>query len=220
METTIPIFITVIQHPLIQSVSVAWSATGMVPQTHFFSSEGGTVEAQLTSETPLGARIHCHIQMNFAIPNWEVIQFEITQSVAQGGDRIVIDPDQWLQSLHLRFQIAIDPNQDVDLFTAVATDLTSNRDQLVINLNWQFPHHVHPVKLSHRLIPNQTWKVPYLLFPEEQTVLNLSAFGIINQRLLRLSAQSFKFAKSQRLSSNLVLIARDKEIQVIDATSA
>ncbi|MEP0916563.1 hypothetical protein NC981_07015 [Leptolyngbya sp. DQ-M1] len=212
METTIPISITIVGHPLIESVTVAWSAnTGMVPQALSFPPEGGTAEAELTSENPAIARIHCQAQVNFALANWEVIHWDVSQSVQQGGDRIVIDPGQWIQSLNLQFEI-----ESIETMDSVES---VNRNHLVVNLNWQSPHLSRPVKLSHRLTPNQNWDVPYLLFPEEQTVFTITAFGVVNQRLVKMSAQSLEVMRSQKLPSTLILLAKDQELQLFDAMS-
>ncbi|MBD1844832.1 hypothetical protein H6F89_15800 [Cyanobacteria bacterium FACHB-63] len=209
METTIPISITIVGHPLIESVTVAWSAdTGMVPKALSFPSTGGTAEAELTSENPAIARIHGQAQVNFAMSNWEIIDWDVIQSVQQGGDRIVIDPGQWIQSLNLQFEIAADEREE-----------KTNRSDLVINLNWQAPHLSRPVKLSHRLAPNQNWKVPYLLFPEEQTVFSITAFGVVNQQLIKMPPQSLELDRSQKLPSTLILLAKDQELQLFDAMS-
>lgn len=218
METTIPVSVVVIGHPLIQSVTVTWSAnTGMVPRALSFTSEGGTADAQLPCENSAIAQIRCQADVNFAIPNWEIVHVNVTQFVHSGGNHIVIDPGQWIRHLDLRFQVVEDNLNDIDSFTQTQVSLVSRRDHLVINLSWQSPRLSHPVKTSCRIAPNQSWQVPYLLFPQEQTELTLSAFGVVQRHLIKMLPQSLRLTHPQLPSRLLrIVLAQNAAVQLLD----
>ena len=216
METTIPVSITIVGHPLIQSVTVSWSAnSGMVPQALLFSSEGGRAKAQLTSGSPGLAIIHCHVQVNFEIAGWGIVQFEQSLLANSGGDRMVIDPGSWIHYLSLGLEIADETRPAKNTSTLVDENKASNH--LVVNLVWQTTQLSDPVKSSQRMRSHQVWEIPYLcIFPQDEISATISAFGMINRQIVRLKSRSIPLGVDQ--PSKLLLSASSRDIQLVSAT--
>lgn len=213
METTIPVSIAVLGHPLLERVTIAWSATaGMVPQTLLFTSEGGHAEAILTSQEPQSESIRYQAQVTFATSQphrsaWS-IQTNRVIPVNAGGDAIAIDLRRWVHYLVLQFQDDVEIRDRSDTTTDIST---SNTDHLVVNLIWQGTHLSTSVKCSQRMAPNTSWEIPYICPPEDcQISANLSAFGVIDRQLVRLPAQPIDPTQSP-----LSLCARHNKLQLI-----
>jgi hypothetical protein len=218
METTIPVSITVIGHALIQSVTVAWSAAGMVPQALCFAADGGTAETQLTSEQPTAVVVNYRVQVSFAIPGWELIEFDAACPVNAGGDRIVIDPGSWIHYLRLQWQIADDPVRPAAAVDPIGSMAIAD-SHLVVNLTWQTSRLSRSIKSSQRMQPNQIWKLPYLcISPQEQVTFTISAFGVIQRRMVRMQARSVVCTPLELVASKLLLIASPDSIQLVNST--
>lgn len=216
METTIPISITIVGHPLIQSVTVSWSAnSGMVPQALLFSSEGGSAEAQLTSDNPELAIIHCHVQVNFEMAGWGIVQFDQSLLANSGGDRMVIDPGCWIHYFSLALEIADETVPAENTSTIVDENNASNH--LVVNLTWQTTQLPYPVKSSQRMRSHQVLEIPYLcIFPHDQVSVTISAFGMINRQIVRLKSRSLPIGIDQ--PTKLLLNASSRDIQLVSST--
>jgi hypothetical protein len=207
METSIPVSVTVMGHPLIQSATVAWSAVGMVPQVLRFESAGGQAKALLTNDCPSSVVVNYDIYVSFAIPGWEIVKFQGACAVAAGGDQIVIDPGTWIHDLCVHLQ-------PIDGVVADATD------HLVVNIVWQSSRFSHPIKASQKLSPNQIWKLPYLsILPQDQVSVTISAFGLIQRQMLRMPARSMTIVPLAVGTSQLILIANSRQIQLIQSAS-
>jgi hypothetical protein len=217
METSIPVSITIVGHPLIKTVTVAWSAnTGMVPQALCFGSEGGSAEAQLISDNPTSAMVCCQVQVDFAIDRWELVSFQQSLPVNAGGDRIVIDPGNWIHYLSLQLQNADE--------TAIQTDLETDdshltdTNHLIVNFVWETARLVHPVKLSQRMKSNQVWEIPYLcIFPQDRVSATISAFGVMNRQMVKMKPRSILLA-AQLAPAKLRLSASQNQVQLLPAT--
>lgn len=216
METTIPVSITIVGHPLIQSITVSWSAnSGMVPQALLFSSEGGSAEAQLTSDTPTLAIIHCHVQVNFEIAGWGIVQFDQSLPANSGGDRIVIDPGCWIHYLSLALEIADETGPAENTSTTIDENNASNH--LVVNLTWQTTQFPYPIKSSQRMRSHQVLEIPYLcISPQDEISVTISAFGMINRQIVRLKSRSLPIGIDQ--PTKLLLNASSRDIQLISST--
>jgi hypothetical protein len=224
METTIPVSITILGHPLIQSVTLSWSANrGMVPQALLFSSEGGIAQAQLTSDNPELAMIHCHVQVNFDLAGWGIVHFEQSLLANRGGDRMVIDPGSWIHYLSLQLEIV----DKTALVENTSIDGNTTSDHLVVNLVWQTTQLSYPVKLSQRMRSHQVWEIPYLcILQQDQISATISAFGMINRQIVRLKSRSLPLGIDQLgvdplavdPSTKLLLHASSREIQLVNST--
>ncbi len=216
METTIPVSITIVGHPLIQSVTVSWSAnSGMVPQALLFSSEGGSAKAQLTSDNPELTMIHCHVQVNFEIAGWRIVQFDQSLLANSGGDRMVIDPGCWIHYLSLALEIADETVAAENTSTIVDENNASNH--LVVNLTWQTMQLPYPIKLSQRMRSHQVLEIPYLcISPQDEVSGTISAFGMINRQMVRLKSRSIPIGIDQ--FTQLLLSASSRDIQLITST--
>lgn len=192
METSIPVSISILGHPLVEMVTVAWSATaGMVPQALLFTSEGGEAEAILTSQNPQLESIRYHAQVTFARSQsdrhsaWNIETNRVIP-VSAGGDAIAIDLRSWIHHLVLQFDYEVQSHDCSD--TNIAPTPTTNH--LVVNLVWKGTHLSAPVKCSQCMTPNTTWDIPYICPAENcQISATLSAFGVIDRQLVRLPAQ-------------------------------
>lgn len=215
METTIPVSITVIGHALIQSVTIALSAAGMVPQALRFAADGGTATAQLTHNQPTTVVVSYRVQVSFAIPGWDLIEFDTDCPVNAGGDRIVIDPGSWIHYLRLQWHIAAD-----------SIDRRAIADaHLVVNLTWQTTSCLsrsnpsRPIKSSQRLSPNQIWELPYLsVSSQDQVTFTISALGVIQQQLVRIPARSSVLTPAELAVSKQLLMASHDRIEVVHST--
>jgi len=216
METTIPVSITIVGHPLIQSITLSWSAnSGMVPQALLFSSEGGSAKAQLTSDNPGLAMIHCHVQVNFDMAGWGIVQFEQSLLANSGDDRMVIDPGSWIHYLSIGLEIADETVPAENTSTIVDENTASNH--LVVNLVWQTTQLPYPVKSSQRMRSHQVWEIPYLcILPQDEVSATISAFGMINRQIVRLKSRSLPLEVNQ--PTKLLLSASSREIQLVNST--
>lgn len=209
METTIPVSISVLGHPFVETATIAWSATaGMIPQALLFTSKGGEAEATLTSQNPQLESIQYHAQIAFARyqsnRSWH-IEVNRVIPISAGGDAIEIDLSSWVHHLVLKFQGDI---QSCDRGEANAN--APNIDHLVVNLVWKGTHLSAPVKCSQRMTPNTSWDVLYICPADNQISASLSAFGVIDRQLIQLSAQSIDPAQSP-----LSLSVRHSKIQLM-----
>jgi hypothetical protein len=218
METTIPVSITVIGHALIQSVTVALSAAGMVPQALCFAADGGTANALLTHEHPTTVVVNYRVQVSFAIPGWDLIKFDASCPVNTGGDRIVIDPGSWLHYLRLRWQIA-DEAVQLAATVDVIDSLSITDAHLVVNLTWQTSYMSRSIKSSQRMRPNQIWELPYLgVSPQDQVTFTISAFGDIQRRMVRIPTRSRILTPLELTASPRLLIASHDCVQLLHST--
>jgi hypothetical protein len=207
METTIPVSITVLGHALMQSVTVAWSAAGMLPQALCFAADGGTAQAQLTHEYPTSVVVNYRIQVSFAIPGWNLIEFDAACPVKTGGDRIVIDPGSWIYYLRLQWKISDEPVKPANVVDSIYSTAIAD-SHLVVNLTWQTAGLSRSIKSSQRIQPNQIWELPYLgISPQDPVTFTISAFGVIQQRMVRIPAISREITPLELVSSPRLLIA-------------
>lgn len=223
METTIPVSITVIGHALIQSVTIALSTDGMVPQALRFAADGGTATAQLTYDQPTTVVVNYRVQVSFAIPGWDLIEFDTDCPVNAGGDRIVIDPGSWIHYLRLRWHIADDPVNLADAADSIDRRAIADA-HLVVNLTWQTSclsrsNPPRPIKSSQRLSPNQIWELPYLsISPQDQVTFTISALGVIQQQMVRIPARSSVLTSAALASSKRWLMASHDCIEIVHST--
>lgn len=185
MEITVPVSISVLGHPLVKMAMIAWSATaGMVPQALLFSSEGGSAKTTLTSPNPQLESIQYRTQIAFAnSPSDRCVWYVETKQVipiSAGGDAIKIDLSSWVYHFVLQFQGRSDAATDIS---------TSTTDHLVVNLVWKGTHLSAPVKRSQRMTDNTSWDIFYICPADHQISVTLSAFGVIDRQMIKLSTQ-------------------------------
>ena len=200
-----------------QSVTVAWSAAG------------GTANALLTHEHPTSVVVHYRIQVSFAIPGWDLLEFDAACPVKAGGDRIVIDPGSWIHYLRLQWQIADKSVKPTDVVDGIDPMAIADA-QLVVNLTWQTAGlsrspMSRPIKSSQKMPLNQVWELPYLgVSPQDQVTFTISAFGVIRRQMVRIPARSMVLTPLELAAlPRLLLVSHDftshDRIQLIHSTN-
>jgi hypothetical protein len=222
METSIPVSITIVGHPLLNTVTVAWSASaGMVPQALCLGAEGGKVEAQLTSDNLASVLMQCQVKVDFAIAGWEIVTVQYSQPVDAGGAQLVIDPGSWIHYLSLQLQhvdhiIAEDSTAQTHLET---DNLVIQADHLVVNLTWETSQFSHPVKLSQKMRLHQVWRIPYLcILPHDRVSATISAFGMINRQLVKMKPRSLVLTATPLAPAKLLLSNHQHDVHMLLST--
>lgn len=179
-ETTFPASFTVHGHPLVQTVSVAWSASeGAPPQSPVFGPEGGTETYLVTSQDPDAVEIRYRATVSFRPGNWPLIERQGRQRVADGGHRIALDPGSWLAGVQVYLY-----RRDGDHVRPF--DTPAENDSIVVNFTYTGPHLSVPIRISERITPQRPLEFQIPRDPEGQPgQATVGCYGVLDGRMVR-----------------------------------
>lgn len=209
MERTIPISIAVRGHPLVESVALSWSAQGMIPQVMRFGTEGGITEATIMSEKCSPVSIRYQAKINFKFPSWGVVEIKQEKSIApeeeQKAESIVLDLGAWIRHLTIQLKVSSE-SQHIR-----QRSNNESPNHLIVNLTWKSPSLHQTQKYSGRITPQTPLQFTYLQDPETRdTSATLSGFGVIEGKLVQLTAQAIDLKKDL-----LLLLTTQNTIQLM-----
>jgi hypothetical protein len=176
--------LTVMGHPLIQTISVSWFANhGMVNQSLVWDGKGGFAQADLVTAKVAEVLIGCRLTVAFTLPKWGLFTLEKTLPFGAGGQAMVIDLSQWIQCCTLA--LSLPPNERL-------TDASSCFNHLIVNATWQSPGLAQVVSTSGRITPTEPLKIYFLQDPHgPNTSGYLSGLGAVHHRMVQLPKQPF-----------------------------
>lgn len=179
-EVALPILVTVKGHPLIRTVALSLSASeGMSPQALTFGSDGGSRDFLITTRNPNSITLQYQAQITFTSAKWSLVEISKTVTIAEGGQRILLQPGQWIRQVMIHL-MAREGNQ-----TKAINDLPKG-EYLVANCTYQAPHLTRPIKESARLAPREPLQFTYLQDPQGRFgQLKCSVMGFLNGQMIR-----------------------------------
>lgn len=185
--TPYPVSIIVRGNAMLQTVALSWSASEGTPELLVFDSAGGTAEYNLTSLNPDDVIIRYNGKVSFALAKWPVIETSGEATVAQGGNRIVLQPGQWVG--RLTFHLIVREGNQIKPATELSKD-----DYLVVNISYQGSYLRIPVKDSARVTPREPIQFSYLKDPQGRpSQIQFSCFGLIGGHVVRAKEQLINF---------------------------
>ncbi|MBD2166179.1 hypothetical protein H6G04_17430 [Calothrix membranacea FACHB-236] len=208
-ETSFPINVTVQGNPMISNVAISLSASeGKSPEALVFGSTGGTKEFLATSRKPEDVTITYQAKVSFTSATWPVLETRNTATVAQGGNRIILQPGKWIDRLKIYFFIRegneIQPLAELD-----------KDDYLVVNVSYQGQHLQTPIKESSRINSQEVMEFVFPLDPKGSAgQLKLSVLGLINKKMLRSSQQNINADER-----NVYILVSKDTIQLVSKES-
>lgn len=216
LERSFPVSITVQGDPLLQTVALSWSAdNGKLPEAIVFSSEGGKRDYLLSSRNPDVVRISYQAKISFTPAKWSTIEVKNSETVANGGNQIVLRPIDWVRKLMIHLLV-----REGDRIRPAA-DLPAS-DSLIVNLSYQGAHLTAPIKVSARITPIAPVQFTYLIDPQKRPAqLRFSAMGTLNGQLARVAEQSIRAEEMDVYilldRSRIQLVSRDSILPEDDA---
>jgi hypothetical protein len=208
-ETSFPISITVQGDPMISSVAVSLTASeGKSPEALVFTASGGTKEFIGSSRKPEEVLIKYQAKINYTPPKWPVIEINGSATVAQGGDRILLKPGQWVGKLNI--YLFIREGNEIKPLANLGKD-----DAIVVNISYQGAHLRHPIKESARITTQELTQFNFPLDPKGRpSQLKLSAIAVLNGQMLRTPEQTINFNEEDIY----ILVSKDS-IQLVSKNS-
>jgi hypothetical protein len=216
LERSFPVSITVQGDPLLQTVALSWSAdNGQLPEAIVFSSEGGKRDYLLSSRNPDVVRISYQAKISYTPAKWSTIEVKNSETVANGGNQIVLRPIDWVRKLMIHLLV-----REGDRIRP-ATDLPTS-DSLIVNLSYQGAHLAAPIKISARITPTAPVQFTYLIDPQKRPdQLRFSVMGTLNGQLARVAEQSIRAEETDVYilldRSRIQLVSRDSILPEDDA---
>ncbi|MBD2337014.1 hypothetical protein H6G64_08405 [Calothrix sp. FACHB-156] len=208
-ETSFPINVTVQGNPMISNVAISLSASeGKSPEALVFGSAGGTKEFLATSRKPEDVTITYQAKVSFTSATWPVLETRNIATVAQGGNRIILQPGKWIDRLKIYFFIRegneIQPLAELD-----------KDDYLVVNVSYQGQHLQTPIKESARINSQEVMEFIFPLDPKGSAgQLKLNVLGLINKKMLRSSQQNINADER-----NVYILVSKDTIQLVSKES-
>jgi hypothetical protein len=184
-ETTFPASVTVHGHPLLESVSVAWSASeGTTPHSVVLGAEGGSETFMVSATDPDEVEVRYKAKVNFRPAAWPVIETGGAKRVADGGNRIVLNPGAWLASMQIylyrREGDQVLPLQELD-----------ERDSVVVNTTYEGPHLPAPIKTSEQITPGTPLEIDLPRDPEGRPCQAfIGVYAVLSGRMMRVQDRS------------------------------
>lgn len=208
-EMSFPATVVVDSDPMLEHVAVSWSASeGKAPEAPVFGSEGGTKSYLVTSRNPDRVVISHQSKVNFTPSRWPIIETRGRDTVAAGGNQIVLKPSSWI-GRHYIYMFVREGDTIVSPF-----DLTDD-DYLVVNVSYEGPHLPRPVKESTRITPLEPVEFSYPLDPAgRRGQAKFSAFGVIGGKLVRAASQDINFNEDA-----VFILASTTGIQLVSESS-
>ncbi|MEB3278045.1 MAG: hypothetical protein VKK42_03870 [Lyngbya sp.] len=209
VEQDFPVSITVSGHSLLNSVALSWSTDeGKLPESIIFGSEGGKREYILTSQKPDNVTVRYQAKIGFNLVKWPIIQLDGSGTVAEGGNKIILQPDLWVRNLRVYFRIR--ENGRIKTPAALLPG-----EYLVVNIVYSGSHLTTPIKESSRIQPETPIKFTYIQDPEGSSgEIQLSVFGAIGGNLVRSSRQTVRLDEE-----NVYIVASGNQIQLVSQDS-
>ncbi|MDZ7962155.1 MAG: hypothetical protein RMY34_30505 [Aulosira sp. DedQUE10] len=208
-ESSFPITVTVQGDPMISTVAISLSASeGKLPEALIFGAAGGTKEFLATSRQPKDVTISYQAKVSFTSATWPVLETSKTATVAQGGNRILLQPGEWIDRLRIYFFIRegneIQPLAELD-----------KDDYLVVNVSYQGQHLQIPIKESARITSQEVMEFVFPLDPKGSPgQLKLSVLGLINKKMMRTPQQTIKADEK-----NVYILVSKDAIQLVSKES-
>lgn len=173
IEQTLAVSMLCETEAMVTQVMTSWSCnTDGVPQVARFGAEGGEAHTTVMLTEDGTATIRYLAKVNFAKPNWPVIEIGGERVVSANDHQVVLRPGEWLhrQTIHL----------------LASESETLSQDHLIVNVSYCGVKQGRLLTESVRVTPTNPAKMTYLVDPSLKTVsASLLAVGVVNGRLLR-----------------------------------
>ena len=217
-EQSFPISITVQGDSLLRNVALSWSTDeGKLPEAIMFGSSGGQRDYTLTSRNPNQVTIRYQAKISFQPSQWSLVEINGAATVAEGGNRILLQPGNWIRHLQINFLLR-QGNQ-----IQPAADLSPG-DYLVVNLSYSAPHLPQRIKAAARIAPTAPMQFTYLQDPQGRPgQLYFGAFGVLGGQIIRandqpiLTDEESVYILATAGSSNLQLVSRNSIVAENDS---
>ena len=206
-QMSFPASVVVGADPQLQTVALSWSASeGKAPEAPVFGGDGGNEQYTVTSQNPDDVEIRYRAQVNFAPGSWPVVETEGRQTVAEGGNQVVIKPSSWI-GRHMIYMYVRD-GEDITF------DLDPN-DHLVCNVTYNGSHLANPIRASARITPFEPLEFSYPMSPDGTPgEAKFSAFGVIGGRMVRAQEQAINFDEEA-----VFILASSEGIQLVSESA-
>jgi hypothetical protein len=206
-QMSFPASVVVDADPQLEDVAVSWSASeGKAPEAPVFGSEGGNTTYVVTSQNPDNVLIRYRAKVNFAPASWPVIEDSGEQTVAAGGNQVVVKASAWI-GRHMIYMYIREGNE-------ISFDLNPN-DHLICNVSYEGAHLTRAITASAKITPFEPLEFSYPLSPTGQRgTAKFSAFGVIGGRMVRARDVEINFDEE----AVFILASRD-EIQLVSENS-
>jgi len=206
-QQSFPASLVVDADPQLETVAVSWSASeGKAPESPVFGTDGGNEQYVVTSQNPDDVEIRYRAKVNFLPSSWPVIDSEGAQTVAEGGNQVVIKPSAWI-GRHMIYMYIRD-GEDITF------DFNPN-DHLVCNVSYNGPHLGNPIKASAKITPMEPLEFSYPMSPDGTPgEAKFSAFGVIGGRMVRAQEQDINFDEEA-----VFILASSDGVQLVSESS-
>ncbi|MBD2210122.1 hypothetical protein H6G27_09560 [Nostoc linckia FACHB-104] len=193
----------------LQTAAISWSASeGKSPEAPVFGETGGTSTYVVTSRNANNVKINYQAKISYKAPKWPVIETKGSQTVAQGGNQIVLKTSSWV-GRHMIYMFIREGD------TIVPLSELSDDDYLVANVSYSGAHLRNPVKDSARITPLEPLEFAYPLSPAgDRGQAKFSAFGVIQGKLVRSKEQNISFDEEA-----VFILASKDSIQLVSQDS-
>ena len=206
-QLTSPASIVIDSDPLLEGVTMSWSASeGKGPEAPIFQENGGNVQYLVTSQNINDVKVDWNATINFSPSSWPLIQTSGGAPMASGGNQISLKPASWVNRhwvyMFVREQdLILPPNED---------------DYLICNVSFEGPHLTRPIKAASRLSPLTPLEFSYPLSPDGKGgKAKFSAFGLIGGKLVRSDEQEINLDEE----AVFILASKDK-VELVSQNSA
>jgi len=173
-ETSVPVSITVDPDPIVFGVAASLVFdSGHIPVTEVFGPSGGSASYTLMSNHPDAVGIRYNAKVSFAPASWPVIELKGGAKVADGGNRIFLDPHALVRRhtiyMYVRDGQGIKGPKDV-----------SKDDYLFLNASFRSASFASPVRMSSRITPLGPVEFSYPVDPSGPPgEARLTAYGLV-----------------------------------------
>ncbi len=189
-QQSFPASLVVDADEMLEKVAVSWSASqGKSPEAPVFGGDGGNATYTVTSQNPDAVTCRYKAQVVFTPRSWPVISTEGQGLVKDGGNQIVLKPSSWI-GRHWIYMFVRDGDRVLG-----PSELTPD-DYLVVNVSYTGPHLPRAITDSAKISPLEPIQFSYPMSPTgERGQAKFSAFGVIQNKMVRASDQAISFAE-------------------------
>lgn len=206
-QMSAPASIVIDSDPQLEQVAVSWSASeGKAPQAPIFGPMGGNEIYTVTSQRINDVEVSWRAKVNFAPPQWPIIETTGKARIGEGGNQIVIKPASWV-GRHMIYMFV----REGETIKILGTE----NDYLIVNVSFSGPHLSRPISESTRITPLSPIEFSYPLSPDGRSgQAKFSAFGVIGGRLVRSAEQPINLDEEA-----VFILASSNDIQLVSQAS-